>query len=251
MADHMHIFITGCTNSGTGFLRFLISKHPEVSTLMEEGQHYCQSLPHDHKFKHVKNRLFSLYPEIYRWSKKDVKKRNGHQIKKDFYKHWDLSKKYLVEKSGHHMIRLGFTQAIFKPCKFIGIVRNGFVVCEGLKRKKKHDIRLCAKHWNRANKIMMEESKDVDFLMVYYEDLVNDTQNTMDNIFEFIGVEGIKIDRNWTIPRSNMFGLRKYFTLADSPDFNNLSLENLTKKEKEIIEEEAGEMLFMLGYADG
>ena len=138
--EHNHVFITGCTNSGTGFLRFLVSKHSELSVLMEEGQHYSRQLPHDHQYTHVKNRLFSLYPEVYRWSKEDAKKKNIKRIKKDFYDNWDLSKKYLVEKSGHHMIRMEFTQEVFRPCKFIGIVRSGFAVAEGLFRKKKHSL---------------------------------------------------------------------------------------------------------------
>lgn len=248
--EHNHIFITGCTNSGTGFLRFLVSKHPELSTLMEEGQYYCKALPHDHQFKHVKNRLFSLYPEIYRWNKK-VAKKKGEAIRRDFYKNWNLSKKYLVEKSGHHMIRMGFTQAVFKPCKFIGIVRNGFVVCEGLKRKKKHKIKLCAKHWNRANKIMIEESKRVDFLLVKYEDLCSKPQEVMDTIFSYIGVDSIKIDLDWVIPRQNMFGLKKHFKLGSSPDFNKLSLDNLSDVEKDAISKVAQEMLVFFGYCGG
>lgn len=245
----MHIFITGCTNSGTGFLRFLLSKHPEISTLMEEGQHYSKHLPHDHQFKHVKNRLFSLYPEIYRWFKGEVKKRNGKQIKQDFYKNWDLSKKYLMEKSAHHMIRLEFSNEIFKPCKFIGVVRNGFVVTEGLVRRKGHDIKLCAKHWNRANKIMIEDARKVEgFHLVSYEALVASPQIIINDIFNFIGLDPIEVDTNEKIPRQNIFGRKTHFTLNDSPDFNQLSLDSLTDKQEDMIKKEAGEMLSYFGY---
>jgi len=246
--EHEHIFITGCTNSGTGFLRFLVSKHPELSVLMEEGQHYCKELPHDHQFRHVKNRLFSLYPDIYRWSKKDARKKNIKRIRKDFYNNWDLSKKYLVEKSGHHMIRMEFTQEVFKPCKFIGIVRSGYAVVEGLLRKKKHPVELCAEHWNKANKIMMDESSRVNFMLVKYEDMCENPQDTMDKIFSFIGVDSISIDNEWVIPRQNMFGVKKHFKLGDSPDFNQLSMKNLSKDHKKQIVKYCSEMLEHFDY---
>lgn len=247
--EHQHIFITGCTNSGTGMLRFLISQHNKLSVLDKEGQHYCKLMPNDHKFKNVKNRLFSLYPKIYRRNKEDFSKRGDEwDMKKFFYNKWDLSKEFLVEKSGHHMIRLEYTNSIFQNSKFIGITRNGFAVCEGLKRKKGHPIGLCAKHWNRANKIMAEEGENVDIIFITYEDLCDDPQKVMNKIFSHIGVDNIKIDKDMVIPRSNLFGTKKHFKLVDSPDFNKLSIENLNEKEKKIIIEEAHDMLVYFNY---
>lgn len=245
--DHIHIFITGCTNSGTGFLRFFVNKHPELSVLMKEGQHYCKYLPHDARLG-LKRRLFALYPDVYRWTKDDLEKYKSHKIRKSFYKHWDLSKKFLVEKSPHHMMRMEFMNETFPNVKFIGIVRNGYAVAEGIRRRREHKIKACAKQWNVCNKIMMEDSDKVDFMLVKYEDLCKKPQKVMNRVFEFIGVKSIKIDINWTIPRANMFGMNKYFTLKNSPDFNQESFNHLLDEDIEKIRQYAGEMLDYFGY---
>jgi len=247
--DHTHTFITGCTNSGTGFLRFFVHKHPELSVLMKEGQHYCKHLPHDAKLG-LKRRLFALYPDVYRWTKDDLEEHKSRKVKKSFYKHWDLSKKFLVEKSPHHMMRMEFMNETFPHAKFIGIVRNGYVVAEGINRRREHKLKLCAKQWNACNKIMMEDSSKVDFLLVTYEDLCKKPQKVMDKVFKFIGVKPIEINLDWTIPRANMFGLDKYFTLKNSPDFNHESFDRLLDKDLEKIEKYAGEMLEYFGYLE-
>ena len=243
---HEHVFITGCTNSGSGFLRFLISKHPELSVLMEEGHKYSNILPNDNSKSNMKNRLFSLHQDVYRWT--GDKKIDRKQLKKDLYKHWNLNKKYLVEKSGHHMLRVGVINEVFAPAKFIWLVRNGYVVCEGLRRRKGHDIKDCAKHWNRANKIMMEDSKGLDVHIVKYEDLCANPQETLDKIFAFIGVEKIKISGDIVIPRQNMCGTKKHFKLGDSPDFNKKSFVNLSKSDMAEITSKISGVMRELGY---
>ena len=248
--EHEHIFITGCTNSGTGFLRFFISKHPELSVLMQEGQHYCDILPHDAKLN-LERRLFALHPEVYRWTKYDLQKYNSNKIKKDFYKNWDLSKKYLVEKSPHHMMRLEFMAETFSPAKFIGIVRNGYAVVEGIHRRREHKIKTCSRQWNVSNKIMIEDSKYVDFLLVRYEDLCSRPQKVLNKVFNFIGVRNIKIDKNWEIPRANIYGDNKYFKIKKSPDFNKISIDNLSKLDKKVINKYAREMLEYFNYYNG
>jgi len=248
--EHIHIFITGCTNSGTGLLRFFMSKNKELSVLMQEGQHYCKYLPHDAKLG-LKRRLFALYPSVYRWSKDDLVKHHAEKIKRDFYKNWDLSKKFLVEKSPHHMLRLEFMDLAFPPSKFIGIVRNGYAVAEGIHRRRGHKIKICAKQWNECNKIMMGDSEKIDFLLITYEDLCSDVQSTMDKVFDFIGVDPIKIKKKWEIPRLNICGDNKYFTVKKSPDFNKMSMKKLSDKDKKNIEYHASEMLRFFNYYKG
>ena len=148
------------------------------------------------------------------------------------------------------MMRMEFMNETFPNAKFIGIVRNGYVVAEGINRRRSHKLKLCAKQWNACNKIMMEDSSKVDFLLVKYEDLCQNSQETMDKVFKFIGVKPIEINMDWTIPRANMFGLDKYFTLKNSPDFNKESFDRLSDKDLEKIEKYAGEMLEYFGYLE-
>lgn len=245
--EHRYIFITGVTNSGTGFLRFLMTPHPKISMLQKEGQHYCKILPSDHKFK-LKRRLFALYPEVYRWEKKHLDKINVSVIKNKFRKKWDLSKPILGEKSPHHMVRLEFWSEVFSPAKFICIVRNGFVVAEGIRRRRDHDIAECASHWNKAHEVMLEDSPKVDLHIVKYEDLVSRPQEEMDKIFDFLEVESINIKKNKSIPRQNIMGKSKFYSLNNAPSFNEESMKRLSEDDKDAILKAARPMLEHFGY---
>jgi len=242
----MHILITGTTNSGTGLLRELL-KHPKISTLDRESQAYCTKLPNDHKFGHVKNRLFALYPDIYRFFPNNEKhKKLGKIMKKDLYKNWNTNKKFLMEKSPHNMIRLLWAEQALKPAKFIIIIRNPFVVCEGINRRRKHKIKLCAKHWHDAHKWMLEDIDKVKHKIVFYEKLVDNPQSVIDSIWEFIGVSSVKLDLDKLIQRQNMFG--KPFSLSSSPDMNAESLNKLNNDDKTLIWSKVGEVAEKFGY---
>ena len=171
------------------------------------------------------------------------------KIRSNFYKRWDRSKPVLMEKSAHHIMRLEFWSKLFYPSKFIGVVRNGYAVTEGLMRKKKHPVDICSYHWNAANKIMMEDSKNVDFLLIKYEDLCSNTQKEMDTLCSFIGIKPIVVDFKRKIPRQNFRGKNIFFSLDSSPDFNSESISKLTPNQLKIIREESGEMLNAFGYA--
>lgn len=245
---HRHVFITGATNSGTGFLRYLMTPHPQLSMLQKEGQHYCKILPSDNRLK-LKRRLFALYPEIYRWTKEHLDKVNVIAIKNSFYKKWDLSKPILGEKSPHHMVRLEFWSEVFKPAKFVGIVRNGFAVAEGIRRRRSHDISECAFHWNRAHEIMIADLSKVDLYLMKYEDLISCPQEEMNKVFEFLGVEPIKVKKNKPIPRQNIMGKNKFYSLSNAPLFNEESMKRLSEDDKDIILKVARPMLEHFGYA--
>lgn len=237
---HSHVFITGVTNSGTGMLRFLIGQHPATSVIEIEGHRFCAVLPHK------KGRLFTQYPNVFRWTKDHLSIINTKKIKTDFYNKFDLKKNVFIEKSAHHMYRLEFWSEVFKPAKFVGVVRNGFAVSEGLRRRTGNDLRECAIHWNIANKIMIEDSAKVDFYFVKYEDLVADPQSILDNIFSFIGIDPVFIDLDMVMPRKNI--LQKEFTLRNSPNFNEESIKVLSQQDKDIIWQEAHNMMEYFGY---
>jgi hypothetical protein len=95
---------------------------------------------------------------------------------------------------------------------------------------------------------MMRDSGKVDFYLVKYEDLVTHPQETIDRIFNFIGIDAVSVDINEKIPRQNMLGHKKHFSLINSPDFNQMSLEKLTPEQKHIILTQAKEMLDHFGY---
>jgi len=244
---YLHVFISGTTNSGSGLLRGLLSQHPDITALPKEGHHYTRLLPRDRGRK--TERLFALYPEKFRRAAAydKVNPKNGKGVRAAYYKHWDLTKCVLLEKSPHNALRMPWMAKVFDPALFICLVRDGYAVAEGLRRRKNHDLARCAKQWSEANRIMLEDSEGLDCMYLSYEQLMADPQTTLDSIIERIGLTKTHaLDLSAKIKRQNRY--RKSFSLAKHPDFNAEARKALSDKDCAIIRKHAGEMLDHFGY---
>ena len=127
------IFILGCYNSGTTLLDQILAQHLQVSGLNDEGVMLTNKLPR---------------PEDFGWRRMWVKCENEmgisgdkSRISAEIKRHWshfyDGRKDAFLEKSISNTPRAVFFNDYFKPAYFIHIVRNGYAVVEGIKRKAK------------------------------------------------------------------------------------------------------------------
>jgi hypothetical protein len=105
----------------------------------------------------------------------------------------------LLEKSIANATRIPFLQAQFDPAYFIYIVRNGYAVAEGIRRKARpgewgnpryedhYPIGLCARQWRRSDEVVTSARRRADrFLTVRYEDLAADPSSVLDQITGFL-----------------------------------------------------------------
>lgn len=246
------VFIAGATNSGTGLLRDLMKPNPEMSVLPKEGHHYCKALPRERPGH--KRRLFGLYVHRYRWAAANPEdpdfRTRAKKVYLSYTKKWDMTKPFLVEKSPHNLMRSPFMAEAFKPAKFVVIVRNPYAVCEGLQRRRKHPLDLCARHWRNAYSLMREdiEQYSLDAVTVYYEHLVSDADAVLGQIGEFLGTKFPRVDVSVPIKRQNMFN--EPFSLWNAPDFNAESMKRLSALDKSMIWRGAGEEAEKWGYGD-
>lgn len=134
MKNHTFVLLGGCTNSGTGLVRILLSKHPNISVLPKEGPKLTILLPDDDRCN-LPRRLFGLYPETYRLTEKDLPKFDFNKIFKDWSAYWDLNKPVLFEKCPANATRMRLLRAAFPHALFIGLIRNPYAVCEGIRRR--------------------------------------------------------------------------------------------------------------------
>jgi hypothetical protein len=240
----LHAFIAGTTNSGSGLLRGLLAQHPAVSTLPKEGHHYSRVLPRDRGPK--TKRLFALYPKKFCMTERDVATRDVARLRNAFYRKWDRNREVLLEKSPHNALRLRFMNAVFVPAIFICLVRDGYAVAEGLRRRRGHDIARCARQWREANRIMRDDAAQVRHLVVRYEALVAEPQASVDRILAELGLASVPVDLSAPVRRQNMYG--RPFPLGRHPDFDAESRARLTPNDRRIIRREAGGMLDVYGY---
>ncbi len=236
------VFITGCYNSGTSLLHTLLARHPQIGSMAREGQ-LCTDqllLPQTVSLP----RLWALAPELFLLDADSQTNINVGRLKRQ-WGIWmnDAKRPVLIEKTPTNAARLPWLQANFKNAYFIGIIRNGYAVAEGIRRKAGHPLELGAQQWYVSNEIMLEAFKNLDnCLLVTYETLTESPSETLNNIMSFLGLsfEGLGDieDRTWSV-----HGLE-----SELMNMNGRSLELLTAEDIATIDRIAGDLLTQLGY---
>jgi hypothetical protein len=156
----------------------------------------------------------------------------------------------IVEKTPANVARMGWLDRAFPTAHFIGLVRNGYAVVEGIRRKGGQPIDHAARHWNAVNELLLKESAGVQrYLEVRYEDLVDQPDTTARRIAEFLGLESAAM----SAALQARYQIRNMAEGAASEvrNFNQGSFARLTSEEYAEIIRYASPMLDHFGYVDG
>lgn len=243
--NHKWCFIVGCNNSGTSLLHNLLKNTGQVSTHDREGQYFTRVLTRGNRKGHER-----VWTEFLHEIAMD--ETHGEFNVPRLLHDWMSSiqqpmKDLFVDKTTLNAVRMRWLQKIFPNSYFIGLVRNGYAVVEGVKRKGKKDIVRGAKHWNLVNKIMIEDSKEIKkFLLVKYENLVDDQEITAKKIASFLGIKE-------EVLLNSLVSKFKFETLSGREpqkikNFNQDSIAMMSKKELETIRSIAAEMIDFFEY---
>lgn len=194
------VFLCGCYNSGTTILREILGAHPEIATLPREGV-----------------RLTGAFPDLEAGGWQRMWFRNAWRsdlsgsdpaalalrAKKDWAPWWRPGAAVFLEKSIVHGSWMPFLERGFGDCRFIGVVRNGFCVAEGIRRRARphgaaaaelgrdhYDMRDAGQQWVFANERLARDRHEVGhFMEVRYEDFAVDPVQVLTRLFRFIGVD--------------------------------------------------------------
>lgn len=238
------IFILGCNNSGTTLLARLLESHPAIIGVPRGGRGATVALLRPRQAQAI--RLWTEKLELFRLTEAD-----HHPDALRLIYDWvsavrESNRLFVLEKAPPDMVCARWLQSVFPHSYFIGLVRNGYAVAEGMRRREGYSLDRCARHWNTANKIMMEDAAYLQrFMLVRYEELTNDPLDTIRRVCQFLDLDDTPlqavVDKEWNV--HNMDN-----TPAKIQDFNLRSLERLSPNDIEIINRYAGEMLARLGY---
>jgi hypothetical protein len=244
--DKTWVFLVGCYNSGTTLLAELLGHHPSISALPTEGHFITDQFVKDYDIGLP--RMWVEREDLFRLDEND----NGPdpvRLKKEWGMRLDLKKPILLEKSPPNSAKTRWLQANFENARFVGIMRNGYAVSEGITRKAdpKHlidswPIEKSAYQWKRSNEILQQDSAHLNnFMWVKYEDLAADTADTLNRITDFIGLPGFENfenDRSWSIHERD----------ESIRDMNQESIDRLSPEQIQQINRIAGDLIESSGY---
>ena len=244
--DKTWVFLVGCYNSGTTLLAELLGQHPSISALPTEGHFITDEFVKDYDIGLP--RMWVKREDLFRLTEDDQGP-DPLRVKKEWGMRLDLGKPVLLEKSPPNMAKVRWLQAHFENAHFIGIVRNGYAVAEGISRKAdpRHmvdswPIEMSAYQWKRSNEILQQDAEHLKrFLWVKYEDLASDTVGTLNKITNFVGIanfEGFESDRSWSIHERD----------ERVRNMNAESIERLTREQIDLVNQVAGDMIESFGY---
>jgi len=251
LAPRRWIFIISCYNSGTTLLKDILAEHPKIGALPGEGVRFTDVLPRPEEFGW--NRMWCRCLEDIRLEPGTHMADRVRRIKRQ----WSIvypEGPNLLEKSIANAARIPFLQIHFQPAFFVYLVRNGYAVAEGIRRRaapwrwknpaysSSYPIELCAEQWRETDRwVMADRDRVENFLQVYYEELTRDPAGAMKRITDFLGLEPIPDEvlwRGW-----NVHGV-------ESPirNMNAQSIARLSAADLEKIHQVAGGTLARHGY---
>jgi len=210
------ILIVGCYNCGTTLLNYILSQHQEISGLGTEGVALTKEFRTPEEFGW--NRLWYKCREqieICRLKHKpDVKK-----IRHDWSKHFDATKPYAMEKSIVHGLNIDWFEKEFAHPYFIWIIRNGYAVAEGIRRRTQfrqknnfasgepYPIEWCAEQWVQSNKVIEQKLQQVRHsYFLRYEDLVDKPDLTIQTLLNWLPVKSreLKVPHSFTFHKQTL-----------------------------------------------
>jgi hypothetical protein len=234
------LFVVGCYNSGTTLLHKMLASHPDIGSMPNEGQFFTDQLPRGADFGIP--RLWALRPELFRWTESDVLA-NPDRIKKQWA--WfmnDTRRSVLMDKTIANSARTRWLQSNFKGSKFVLLFRDPFAVSEGIKRKEGHSVSDAATQWAESNRILLDDARFLEWVIeVRYEDLVQQPNETLRRITEFLGLPPLE-----SRVVSGEFRIHK-----QQSEIRNMNLEakaRLSKEESYEITSRCSAVMEKLGY---
>jgi hypothetical protein len=230
----------------------MLASHPAIGSLPDEGVFFTDFLPYPEQFGWT--RMWTSCLDSVRLKPEDLSITQIERIKKDWSLWYPKGKPCLLEKSISNSTRMLFMQAHFKPAYFIYLVRNGYAVAAGIRRRAKprrwlnsfydeYPIDLCAKQWVDTDKIISRDSLKVEhFIQISYEELTRTPMKVLHEITDFLGLSSFEGDLRHV-----------YWSIQERKEqIVNMNVENiacLSELDKKVIESVAGETLDKYGYS--
>ena len=198
--SHHFVFLCGLHRSGTTLLFRMLREHPEMTgfannkaadewtPLEDEGQ-FLQGI-YPPAMCYGGPGSFAFAPEAHLTESSELlTPENKAQLAVDWFPYWDLSKRFLLEKSPPHLLMTRFLQSVFPSSSFVIIVRHPVAVSLATTKWNPRSLDSLIEHWLVAHEIFESDRPHLQRVMtVAYEALVEEPGATLGKIYAFLGV---------------------------------------------------------------
>ena len=235
------LFIVGCYNSGTTLLHDLLATQPLIGSMPDEGQFFQDQLRLPREFG--LRRLWALEPEIFYLDEHGGREIDVGRLKRQWGARFnDPTRPVLLQKSAPDAARTRWLQRHFAPAWFIGIVRDGRAVAEGIRRATGCPIEQAAHQWVRSNEILLRDLATLEHHhLLTYERLTAAPDQVLAELLVFLGLPpaGATVaGREWTIHKRT----------SRIRNMNADAMQRLDREDIARIDAVAGRALAALGY---
>lgn len=295
MKNHKVIVITGFQRGGTNILWNILQSHPLVcSSNFETGEIISQSYRFysnntiSFVIRRFKSGLYGLLNKksilnssivysigkgidflFYKYKIKTYKQPyNRFKFENELYNKKEIKNSVLCLKSVKRDVKLtNFLSRVYKNIFFIGLVRNGYALCESWIRRGKN-AKECGIRYRDFCETMINDSKKIkNYSIVKFEDIMENPFNEASKLYEFTQLKP-------TSPEKLRFKVKKVLTgsgehkikygkenakywfnrenvrdLLD-PNINKIQLQKLSENDKKTFKKEAKDILDYFNYSD-
>lgn len=217
MHDKQFIFVGGLHRSGTSLIHEILRSHPAISGFtntgvpQDEGQHLQSVYPTAKVFGGAGRFGFNEASFMDEHHPLAVPE-SAVRLFREWSGYWDITKKYLIEKSPPNLVRTRFLQRIFPQSMFIIILRHPVAVAYATKKWSKTDIPSLIEHSLRCYERFRDDMLFLNRVYVLrYEEFVLEPNRHMQALLGWIGIEPFEFQHE---VQSNIND--KYFALWES-----------------------------------
>jgi hypothetical protein len=273
------IVINGIQRGGTNVIWNILQSHPQVcSPLRETGRILHESRPVDLLWRYFLMRLPSplMVSTLGSWADKrffDNKMKvlfhqeDRFKYEDTIYSEEEIQKCVLCIKSVNEDILLTeFFSKIYTECYFIGVVRNGYAVCDSWLRRGRSVKEAAYYYSTYVDKMINDSYKYENYKLVKLEDALRKPFEVATELYTFAQLYPERLEKIRLKSKRifNVAGIhqprfgeekRKYWfsekTIADilDPNISQVQAENLSVNDKLQFEKDTKTILRLLNYA--
>ena len=247
------IFIVGTMRSGSTLFRLILDAHPNISISEETG--FMGALAATKEIPNWKHGR-GWYHRI-GWTEEEFDARLREFYCALFERHArNEGKSRWGEKTPFHALYIEQMATVFPDAVFVGIVRHPGAVVHSLMHRFHYGAGDAVGYWDDTNKEILTRGLELGgerFALLRYEDLVNDTEDTLRELLDWLGepwsddvLRHNDVQAARGAPRLSAGATRTRDPIT--PDLADRWADGLRAEELELLVDRAGPLAAFFGY---